>query len=70
MSWTVRPCDFSAAAGSDADSGAWRSTTVVFLPVSIAPVAMRIAPMTTAATPPTIPERRFERMRVSSSLGS
>jgi hypothetical protein len=53
----------SPAAGFSVDSGAWRSTTVVFFsPVWIAPVASRIAPIATAIAPPARPERKLDLM--------
>src|SRR3954454_23350706 len=42
-------------------SGAWRSTTVVVFPVSIAPVATSTAASTATTRPPTTPANTFDR---------
>src|SRR6059058_2493544 len=61
MSPTVRPLDLVSAAGC-VIGDCW--TTVFVSLVSIAPVAIRIAPITTATPPPTRPEMTFELLTV------
>src|SRR3954454_11796105 len=63
MSPTVRPPPASDAAGCvepPDESGAWRSTTVVVLPLSIAPVPSSTAATTATTSPPRTPARRLD----------
>src|SRR3954452_17223339 len=66
MSPTVRPPACSAASDEEdespeAASGAWRWTTVVVLPPSIAPVPSSTAVSTATTKPPITPAKTFER---------
>src|SRR3954471_1648671 len=66
MSPTVRPPACSAASDEEDESpeeasGAWRWTTVVVLPPSIAPVPSSTAVSTATTKPPITPAKTFER---------
>src|SRR5690349_14688668 len=68
MSWTVRPPSLAPSPRGAASAG-WREELSV-LSTSMTSVAISTAPITTATTPPTKPETRFEPMWLPKLVGA